>query len=109
MSILDGAADMPHILVVDDDTRLRELLKSFLSRHGFRVTAAGHAADARQRLQSLDFRDGVVQLKLRAGDAQALERINQSLRAAGWNAELVSGGAAGDAYEGSLRLNGRAS
>lgn len=55
MSVMDAAADMPHILVVDDDTRLRELLKSFLSRNGFRVTAASHAAEARQRLQSLDF------------------------------------------------------
>ena len=55
MSILDGAADMPHILVVDDDTRLRELLKSFLSRNGFRVSTAAHAAEARQRLESLDF------------------------------------------------------
>lgn len=61
------------------------------------------------RLQGLDFRDGTLQLKLRASDAQGLEKINQSLRAAGWNAELVSGGAAGDAYEGSLRLRGRAS
>ena len=43
------------ILVVDDDTRLRELLKSFLSRNGFRVTAASSASEARQRLQGLDF------------------------------------------------------
>jgi len=52
---MDASADKPHILVVDDDTRLRELLKSFLSRNGFRVTAASHAAEARQRLESLDF------------------------------------------------------
>lgn len=52
---MDASADKPHILVVDDDTRLRELLKSFLSKNGFRVTAAGHAAEARQRLQALDF------------------------------------------------------
>ena len=38
---MDASADKPHILVVDDDTRLRELLKSFLSRNGFRVTTAG--------------------------------------------------------------------
>jgi type II secretory pathway component PulL len=61
------------------------------------------------RLQSLDFRDGALQLKVRAADAQGLEQINQSLRAAGWNAELVSGAAAGESYEGSLRLHGRAS
>ncbi len=52
---MDGAADKPHILVVDDDTRLRELLKSFLSRNGFRVSTAGNAVEARQRLQGLDF------------------------------------------------------
>ncbi|MGQ0585354.1 MAG: response regulator [Reyranella sp.] len=52
---MDASADKPHILVVDDDTRLRELLKSFLSRNGFRVSTAGHAAEARQRLQALDF------------------------------------------------------
>jgi len=45
----------PHILVVDDDTRLRELLKSFLSRNDFRVSTAGSAAEARQRLSALDF------------------------------------------------------
>ncbi|MFZ5780734.1 MAG: response regulator [Pseudomonadota bacterium] len=55
MSLLDASADMPHILVVDDDTRLRELLKSFLSRNGFRVTVASHADEARQRLAALDF------------------------------------------------------
>src|ERR1700675_4933969 len=52
---MDASADKPHILVVDDDTRLRELLKTFLSRNGFRVTTAGHAAEARQRLAALDF------------------------------------------------------
>jgi two-component system phosphate regulon response regulator OmpR len=49
------AADKPHILVVDDDTRLRELLKSFLSRNGFRVSIAKHAAEARQHLDALHF------------------------------------------------------
>lgn len=52
---MDASSDKPHILVVDDDTRLRELLKSFLSRHDFRVTTAASAAEARQRLGSLDF------------------------------------------------------
>ena len=52
---MEAGADKPHILVVDDDTRLCELLKSFLSRNGFRVTAASSASEARQRLQGLDF------------------------------------------------------
>ncbi|MEQ9087821.1 MAG: response regulator [Alphaproteobacteria bacterium] len=45
----------PHILVVDDDTRLRDLLTTFLKENGFRVTAAGDAGDAREKLESLDF------------------------------------------------------
>lgn len=47
--------DLPHILVVDDDTRLRGLLQKFLSENGFRVSTAGDAADARSRLVGLDF------------------------------------------------------
>ena len=52
---MDASTDKPHILIVDDDTRLRELLKSFLSRNDFRVSTAASAAEARQRLGSLDF------------------------------------------------------
>lgn len=52
---MDASADKPHILVVDDDTRLRELLRNFLSKNGFRVTVASHAAEARERLGVLDF------------------------------------------------------
>jgi len=48
-------ADLPHVLVVDDDRRLRELLHKYLSENGFRVTTAGDAAEARARLQSLAF------------------------------------------------------
>ena len=43
------------MLVVDDDTRLRELLKSFLSRNGLRVSTAANAEAARQQLDALDF------------------------------------------------------
>ncbi len=52
---MDASPDKPHILVVDDDTRLRELLKTFLSRNSFRVSTAKHAAEARQHLDALDF------------------------------------------------------
>ncbi|PWC37176.1 response regulator [Azospirillum sp. TSO22-1] len=46
---------LPHILVVDDDTRLRELLRKYLAGNGFLVTTAADAADARAKLQSLAF------------------------------------------------------
>jgi two-component system phosphate regulon response regulator OmpR len=44
-----------HILVVDDDTRLRALLQRYLVEQGFRVTTAENAADARRKLESLTF------------------------------------------------------
>ena len=47
--------DAPHLLVVDDDTRIRTLLKQFLAENGYRVTVAGTAAEARRKLQGLDF------------------------------------------------------
>ncbi len=45
----------PHILVVDDDSRLRKLLKKFLSENGFRVTLAANVAEARSRMNGLAF------------------------------------------------------
>jgi two-component system phosphate regulon response regulator OmpR len=47
--------DAPHILVVDDDTRIRTLLRQFLSERGFRVAIAANAAEARRHLEGLDF------------------------------------------------------
>ena len=48
MSLAEApSAATRHLLVVDDDDRIRELLKAFLSREGFRVTVApGGAAPA---------------------------------------------------------------
>ncbi len=40
-----------HILVVDDDLRLRGLLSRYLGSEGFRVTTAGSVADAREQLR----------------------------------------------------------
>ncbi len=48
-------ADIPHILVVDDDDRLRELLRKFLSENGFLVATASDVADARTKLHTLTF------------------------------------------------------
>ena len=45
----------PHLLVVDDDARLGELLRRYLSDGGFRVTIAGDASEARAHLESFAF------------------------------------------------------
>lgn len=47
--------DAPHILVIDDDRRIRELLKRYLADHGYRVTTAESAPDARAKLAGLAF------------------------------------------------------
>jgi two-component system, OmpR family, phosphate regulon response regulator OmpR len=47
-------ADDAHILVVDDDARLRGLLSRYLAGEGFRVTTADNAADARDKLRFLN-------------------------------------------------------
>ena len=45
----------PHLLIVDDDERIRDLLRKFLIRHGFLVSVARDAAHARRVLAGLDF------------------------------------------------------
>ncbi len=52
-----GRVSLPdtHLLVVDDDERIRGLLQKFLIRNGFLVTAARDAAHARRLLAGLEF------------------------------------------------------
>lgn len=45
----------PHLLVIDDDKRIRELISQYLSENGYRVTTAEDAAIARRRLDGLSF------------------------------------------------------
>jgi two-component system, OmpR family, phosphate regulon response regulator OmpR len=49
------ADDAPHLMVVDDDRRIRLLLSRFLQNEGYRVTVAESARDARAKLTSLHF------------------------------------------------------
>src|SRR6201993_3964812 len=47
--------DAPHLLIVDDDRRIRDLLSRFLNAEGYRVTTADTAAEARAKLDGLSF------------------------------------------------------
>src|SRR5215510_43547 len=49
------ADDAPHLLLVDDDRRIRSLLSRFLLSDGYRVTTAESAAEARAKLEGLHF------------------------------------------------------
>jgi two-component system phosphate regulon response regulator OmpR len=62
----------PHLLVVDDDARLRELLRRYLTEQGFRVTMAADAAEARARLASLDFDLLILDVMMPGEDGFAL-------------------------------------
>jgi two-component system phosphate regulon response regulator OmpR len=77
MTIADDAA---HVLVVDDDRRIRELLKSFLAANGLRVTTAASAAEARERMRGLAFDAAIVDVMMPGETGVAFTR---SLRAAG--------------------------
>jgi len=47
--------EAPHVLVVDDDRRLRDLLSRYLSSNGFRVSNALDASEARKKVENLEF------------------------------------------------------
>jgi two-component system, OmpR family, phosphate regulon response regulator OmpR len=52
---MNSAVEDPHLLVVDDDERLRQLLQKYLSGNGYRVSVAANAADARALMKSMAF------------------------------------------------------
>ena len=52
---VEPADDAPHLLLVDDDRRIRDLLSRFLASEGYRVTTAASAGDARSKLMGLHF------------------------------------------------------
>ena len=55
MKRVDLTDDAPHLLVVDDDTRIRDLLHRYLTEQGFRVTVAAEAQEARRKLNGLAY------------------------------------------------------
>lgn len=75
MSLAEASGPLVrHLLVVDDDDRIRELLKAFLSREGFRVTTASGGAAARRLLGSLDFDLAVFDVMMPGEDGVSLTR-----------------------------------
>ncbi|MEL6201719.1 MAG: response regulator [Pseudomonadota bacterium] len=72
---IDQIADMaPHLLVVDDDDRIRELLYKVLVREGFRVSAAESAAEARRLLECLDFDLMILDVMMPGEDGVSLTK-----------------------------------
>jgi two-component system, OmpR family, phosphate regulon response regulator OmpR len=101
MATIDPAA--PHILVVDDDRRIRELLTSYLAGKGFRVTAAGSAKLARERMRGMTFDLLVLDVMMPGESGLDLVR---SLRAAGEGVPVLMLSALADSGD---RINGLSS
>ena len=64
----------PHLLIVDDDERIRALLQKFLIRNGFLVTTARDAARARRLLAGLEFDLIVLDVMMPGEDGITLTR-----------------------------------
>lgn len=71
----------PHLLLVDDDDRIRELLKRYLAQAGARVSTAPDAAGARRLLQSVDFDLLIVDVMMPLEDgfslAESVRRVSK--------------------------------
>lgn len=66
--------EQPHILVVDDDTRLRQLLRKYLTDNGYLVTVAADAAEARAKMAVLAVDMVVLDVMMPGEDGLSLTR-----------------------------------
>ena len=66
--------EMPHILVVDDDDRLRQLLRKYLADNGYLVSTAADAAEARTKLAMIEADLVVLDVMMPGEDGLSLTR-----------------------------------
>lgn len=78
--------DAPHVLVIDDDERLRALLGKFLSDQGFAVGLAADAAEARAQMSMLAFDLLVLDRMMPGEDGLSFAK---SLRSAGKSVPIL--------------------
>lgn len=103
MSVAENAARGRHLLIVDDDDRIRELLKEYLARAGFRVTSAAGGAPARKLIDTLTFDLAVFDVMMPGEDGLSLTRwLREQKGAAGKTPILMltARGEPGDRIEG---------
>jgi two-component system phosphate regulon response regulator OmpR len=76
----EAADEVRHILVVDDDDRLRALIARYLGDNGYRVTGAPDAADARAKLAGMAFDLIIVDVMMPGENGVALTRSLRETR-----------------------------
>lgn len=97
-------SDAAHILVVDDDDRIRDLLKRFLSREGYRVTAAPDAEGARRLMGTMEFDMAILDVMMPGEDGLSLlSGIRKGVSRETPVLLLTARGEAGDRIEGLKR------
>jgi general secretion pathway protein L len=67
--------------------------------------AAARSAVPEAELKSLGYRSGSFEVRLKARDAAAIERVGAALRASGWATDLLGGTSTDQAYEGRIRIS----
>ena len=63
-----------HILIIDDDDRIRELLSRYLTKHGYRTSTASGADEARQKMLGLKYDLLIVDIMMPGEDGLSLTR-----------------------------------
>jgi two-component system phosphate regulon response regulator OmpR len=71
---LPSEGEAAHLLIVDDDSRIRALLARYLTMQGYRVTTAASSADAKSRMQSFAFDLLVLDVMMPGGSGISLAR-----------------------------------
>jgi len=88
-----------HILIVDDDDRIRELVKQYLNNYDFLVTTANNAKDAKQKIDIIKF--DLIVLDIMMPGQSGLEFTNENKKKIGTPIILLTAkGEATDRVEG---------
>ncbi|HXN80036.1 MAG TPA: type II secretion system protein GspL [Steroidobacteraceae bacterium] len=93
----------------DARRRMEQRLSAARGAGGGLLPALQALAQARDsapgtNVQALNFHGGSLEMKLSAPDASSLDRLNQSLRNGGWQADLIGGSNAASGYEGRIQV-----
>lgn len=83
----------PHLLVIDDDTRLRKLLNKYLSENGFHISQAANAIETKELLKLFTFDLLIMDVMMPGQNGQELTK---ELRASGFETPILMLTAMGD-------------
>ena len=92
--------NIPHILIVDDDKRILELVKNYLNNNNFRISTANNSLEARKKLESIDY--DLIILDIMMPGETGLE-LTKSLKKTNLNNPILLLSALGETED---RING---